>query len=381
MQIKTLDELTVDDKEILMRVDYNVPLRAGKVADETRLTASLPTLREVMDRARRLVLMSHLGRPKGRRAPGLSLAPVAERLSELLEHPVRHVPDCIGDEVAKILQDPEGPRVVLLENLRYHAEEEKDDEQFAKELARWGDVYINDAFGAAHRAHASTHAVARQFQDRGIGRLMERELQALGALLETPRKPFVAILGGVKISGKVDVIENLLSRVQQILVGGAMAFTFHRARGLETGKTKVEEDRVEMARELIAKAESAGVELLLPTDAILSKSAERSEGMLTRPVTEVGADEMAVDIGPDTVDQFRRRIFKAKTIFWNGPMGIFEVDDFSKGTLAVAQALADATAGAEGGGEAATVVGGGDSVAALQKLGLVDAMTHVSTGG
>ncbi|MBU1701621.1 MAG: phosphoglycerate kinase [Candidatus Eisenbacteria bacterium] len=378
MRIKTLAELSIENKDVLVRVDYNVPLKDGKVGDDTRLQASLPTIRRLLGPARRVILMSHLGRPKGKRVPEMSLAPVAKVLEDLLGQPVRFAPDCIGDEVQAILKDPQTPRVVLLENLRYHPEETDNDEGFAAELAQWGSVYVNDAFGAAHRAHASTYAVAKLFKERGMGLLMEREVAALASLLEAPRKPFAAILGGAKISGKVDVVENLLPIAQHILIGGAMAFTFLRARGLKTGLTLVEEDRIAMAGELLEKAEASGVELLLPIDAVLSQSAEKPQAVRTRPVEEIAGNEMAVDIGPKSTDLFRRTIMKAGTIFWNGPMGIFEVEEFSKGTLAVAQALADATGGPLA---TTTVVGGGDSVAAIKKLGLADAMTHVSTGG
>jgi phosphoglycerate kinase len=376
MQIKSLSELQLDDKSVLVRVDFNVPLAEGRVRDDTRLRASLPTLEALLPRARRVVLMSHLGRPKGKRVTEMSLAPAAERLSELLDRPVRQAPDCVGDGVKSLMDDPSTPQVVLLENLRFHPEEEANDEGFAKQLAQWGDVYVNDAFGSAHRAHASTHAAALCFQERGMGLLMEREVKALQSLLVDPKRPFAAILGGAKISGKVEVVENLLGKVQHILVGGAMAFTFLRAKGIATGKSLVEEDRVDVAGELLHRAESAGIEILLPVDTVLSRSAEGPKSVRVADLREIGDGEMGVDIGPKTTDLFRNRIQEARTIFWNGPMGIFEVDDFSKGTLAVARAVGESTR--EG---AVSVVGGGDSVAALHKLGLANAMTHVSTGG
>jgi phosphoglycerate kinase len=376
MAIRTLEELPLEGKRILVRVDYNVPLADGQVADDTRVRASLPTLRELRERARQVVLMSHLGRPKGQRKPEYSLAPVAKLLSELLGEEVAQAPDCIGDEVARLLEDPGAPRFVLLENLRFHPGEEADDEGFARELARWGEVYVNDAFGAAHRAHASIHAVANLFRDKGMGRLLQKELEALGSLLHDPAQPFVALLGGAKVSGKVEVLENLLGRARRILVGGAMAFTFLRAQGHPTGRTLVEEDLLDLARRILEEAAGKGTEVLLPEDALVSRSAEAPQETRVVAATEIGAEEMAVDIGPRTVERFREALADARTIFWNGPMGIFEVEAFREGTMRMAEAVAERTR--QG---AKSIVGGGDSVAALELLGLAGAMTHVSTGG
>jgi len=374
MRIKTLAELDLENRSVLLRVDFNVPLEKGRVADDTRVRAALPTIRAILERARRVVVMSHLGRPKGKVAAGLSLRPVAGVLEDHLSVPVLIAEPLAGGE-APASAGRAAP-LVLLENLRFHPEEEADDPGFAERLAVWGDVYVNDAFGAAHRAHASTHAVASFFEERGMGLLMQREVEALGALLGRPAAPFVVVLGGAKISGKVELVESLLDRAQTILIGGAMAFTFLRALGTATGRSLVEEDRVDLAGRLLAMARERTVDILLPADAVLSRDAGRPEGMRTAPIGGIAADEMGVDIGPATRALFGEKIRAARTVFWNGPMGIFEVEPFAQGTLDVARAVAAVTVAG-----ASSVVGGGDSVAALQRLGLAEAMTHVSTGG
>ena len=372
----TLRDIEPTGKRVLTRVDFNVPLHDGEVSDDTRLVATLPTLRYLLHKQARLVLMSHLGRPKGGPDPKYSLKPVARRLERLLRMPIAFAEDCIGADAesrSKQLRDGE---VLLLENLRFHAEEEKNDPGFARALAALGDLYVNDAFGTAHRAHASTEGVPRLLKPAAAGFLMEQELNHLGAALEHPARPFIAILGGAKISGKIDVITSLLSKVDALLIGGAMMFTFLRARGLATGRSLVEEDRVEMARQVSADAQQRGVELMLPVDCVASTATDGSAPSKVTAVDRLGPEEMGVDIGPETVKRFSERLQSAKTVLWNGPMGIFEVPAFAEGTLAVARALADAT-----GRGAVTIVGGGDSAAAVQQAGVAERLTHLSTGG
>ncbi|HET9326917.1 MAG TPA: phosphoglycerate kinase [Candidatus Eisenbacteria bacterium] len=372
----TLRDIDPTAKRVLTRVDFNVPLQDGEVSDDTRLVATLPTIRYLLHKQARLVLMSHLGRPKGGPDPRYSLKPVARRLERLLRMPIGFADDCIGtlaEQRSKQLKDGE---VLLLENLRFHPEEEKNDPGFARSLATLGDVYVNDAFGAAHRAHASTEGVARLLKPAAAGFLMEQELNHLGAALENPGRPFIAILGGAKISGKIDVITSLLSKVDALLIGGAMMFTFLRARGVATGRSLVEEDRVEMARRVTADAASRGVDLVLPVDCVASTASDGTAPGKVTAVDRLGAEEMGVDIGPETVKRFAEKIQNAKTVLWNGPMGVFEVPAFAEGTLAVARALADAT-----GRGAVTIVGGGDSAAAVQQAGVAERLTHLSTGG
>jgi phosphoglycerate kinase len=370
-------DLKVQGQRVLVRVDFNVPLDGGKVADDTRIVASLPTIRYLLEKGARVILMSHLGRPKGQPNPKYGMAPVAQRLSELLKMPVKMAPDCVGDATRALAMGLGDGQVLLLENLRFHAEEEANDAGFAKQLAELGQVYVNDAFGSAHRAHASTEAVAKLLPQAASGFLMQKELDYLGKALAEPRRPFVAVLGGAKISGKIDVIENLMGKVDSLLIGGAMMFTFEKAQGRETGRSLVEDDRVEMARKLLEAAKARGVDLVLPTDVLVGASAEKSDGSeKVVPVDQMPADLMGVDIGPATAQEYARRVAGAKTVVWNGPMGVFEVPAFAAGTLAVARAMADATSKG-----ATTVVGGGDSAAAVNQLGLEDKMSHVSTGG
>jgi phosphoglycerate kinase len=372
---QTIRDVDVAGKRCLVRVDFNVPLKDGLVADDTRLTASLPTLKYLRERKARVVLMSHLGRPKGV-DPKQSLKPVAARLGELLRLPVGFVPDCIGPEVEKRVSALRDGEVLLLENLRFHPEEEKDDEGFARSLARLGDVYVNDAFGSAHRAHASTEGVTRFLRPAVSGFLMEKEIEYLGRALETPARPFVAVLGGAKISGKVDVLQNLIGKVDRLLVGGAMMFTFLRARGVGTGKSLVEEDRVDMARQVLAEAGRRKVDLVLPVDCVASTAPDGSAPSRSCAVGDLRADEMGVDIGPATLERFAAALKDARTVVWNGPMGIAEVPAFANGTRAMAGLLAECTSRG-----ATTVVGGGDSVAAVQESGLADRLSHLSTGG
>ncbi len=371
--MRSLRDLDLAGKRVFIRADLNVPLEDGRITDTTRIDETLPTIRWVLDHDGRPVVASHLGRPKGARRPELSLRPVAESLAGVLHREVELAPDCVGEATERLV-DAIGPgRVVLLENLRFHAEEEKNDPGFARALARLADVYVNDAFGAAHRAHASTTGMARHFRDKAAGFLLEREVQFLSRLLHAPDEPFVAVLGGAKVSDKIGVIENLLDRVQTFCIGGAMAYTLLRAQGKPVGRSRVEEDKVALARETLARAARQGVRVLLPVDHL---GADRPEAGARTQVVSADAfpsDLLGVDIGPETVAAYRAEIARARTVFWNGPMGIFEIEAFSHGTVAIAQALA-ASSGT-------TVVGGGDSIAALGRAGMTGKVTHVSTGG
>ncbi len=374
MARRSLKALEVAGKRALVRVDFNVPLKAGHVEDDSRVRAALPTLRWLIERGARLVVMSHLGRPKGKVRPELSLAPVGRRLSELLGCPVALAPDAIGAEVEAMTSNLQAGGVLLLENLRFHPGETQNDPEFAGALARLGEVYVNDAFGAAHRAHASTEGVARLLTERASGLLLERELTVLGEMLAAPRRPFVAILGGAKISGKIDVIETLLPRLDRLLVGGGMMYTFLKAKGLEIGKSLLEEDRVAMARGLI---ERAGDKLLLPIDTRVAPSVDAQDrDPEIVAVDGMPADQLGVDIGPATVRAFGEALRGAGTVFWNGPLGIFEVPVFAKGTVAIAAEVARATDDG-----ATSIVGGGDSVAAIHAAGCAERVTHLSTGG
>ncbi|HVZ76681.1 MAG TPA: phosphoglycerate kinase [Gemmatimonadaceae bacterium] len=372
--VRDLRDADVRGRRALVRVDFNVPLDASQhVTDDTRIRAALPTIELLLDRGARVVLLSHLGRPKGKPEPKYSLAPVAQRLVELLpSRRVRFVGTTVGAEAVQATHDT-GVDVLLLENTRFLAGEEQNDAALSGQLAELGDFYVNDAFGSAHRAHASTEGVAHLLTPAVAGLLMEKELQYLGTALANPRRPFVAILGGSKISGKIDVIEALLPKVDALLVGGAMACTFYKAMGYETGTSLVEADRVDMARDLI---ERSGTRLILPHDATVAPSMD--EGGKSHAVRRdaIPTGEAMLDIGPDTAQSYSRAIASAKTVLWNGPMGVFEKPPFDKGTLAIARAMADATAKG-----ATTIVGGGDSAAAVEGAGLAERMSHVSTGG
>jgi phosphoglycerate kinase len=371
---KSLRDLEPASKRVLVRVDFNVPVKDGAVTDDTRIAAAMPTIRYLLHKGARVVLMSHLGRPKGGPDPRASLKPVAARLERLLRQPVAFAPDCVGPEVERMAAALKDGEVLLLENLRFHAEEEKNDEGFARRLAALGELYVNDAFGTAHRAHASTEGVTRFLRPAVAGFLMQKELDYLGGALESPARPFVAVLGGAKISGKIDVITALLPKVDRLLIGGAMMFTFLRAQEIATGRSLVEEDRLDTAREVLAQARQRGVELVLPTDCVASTAPDGTAPSRACAVSELRGDEMGVDIGPATIEQFTARLRDAKTVLWNGPMGIFEVAAFANGTLAVAAAMAELKG-------AVTIVGGGDSVAAIQQSGLAERFTHLSTGG
>ena len=370
MNKKTVRDLNVKNKRVLVRVDFNVPLDEKQgITDDTRIVAALPTIRYLLDQGAAVILMSHLGRPKGKPTPEFSLAPAAARLSELLGQPVRLAPDCVGPQVEQIAAALKPGEVLLLENLRFHAEEEKNDPAFAQQLAKLGELYVNDAFGAAHRAHASTEGVAH-YLPAAAGFLMEKELDFLGKALESPERPFVAILGGAKISDKIAVIDNLLGKVDKLLIGGGMANTFLKAKGLNIGESLVEESSLENARNLMARG---GDKLLLPVDAVVADRFDNQAQSQVVSVDKVPAGWRILDIGPASVALFKQVLAPAKTVIWNGPMGVFEFPQFAKGTFALAEELAHL--------KATTIIGGGDSAAAVEKSGLADQMTHISTGG
>jgi len=372
--VKDLTDGEVRGKRALVRVDFNVPLDdEGRITDDTRIRAALPTLELLLDRGARLVILSHLGRPKGKPEAKYSLQPVAKRLAELLKRPVNFVESTDSDEAQQATHVLKPGQVLLLENTRFLGGEETNDPRLARALAELGDCFVNDAFGAAHRAHASTAGVAEHLRPAVAGLLMQKELDYLGGALDNPKKPFVAILGGSKISGKIDVIEKLLPKVDGLLIGGAMACTFYKAMGLETGKSLVEPERVEMAKDLMARA---GTRLTLPHDALVAPSLDQPKA--ARPVSKnaIPKDQAMYDIGPQTAASYSRAIASARTVMWNGPMGVFETPPFDAGTRAVAQAMAAATAKG-----ATTIVGGGDSASACAEAGLDDKMSHVSTGG
>ncbi len=371
----TLRDVDLTGRRVLVRLDLNVPLdKSGTIADDTRIRRSLPTIRYILDAGGKAVLMSHLGRPKGTRAAEFTLRPVADRLGDLLSTAVPLAEDCVGEEVEKRVAGMANGDVLLLENLRFHPEEETNDDGFARRLASLGDVYVNDAFGTAHRAHASTAGVTAFLPIAVAGFLMEKEIEYLGRALGTPKRPFLAILGGAKVSGKLEVVQNLLDRVDALLVGGGMACTFLKARGLDVGASLVEEDLVDVARETQEDAERKGIAMLLPVDAVIAEKVEAGAVQKRVPVGNIPPGWRMLDIGPETVKIFSEAIVGAMTVVWNGPMGVFEIPGFSDGTEAVAKAMASL----EG---RTSIVGGGDSVAAVNRLGLESRMSHVSTGG
>jgi phosphoglycerate kinase len=370
----TVKDLALKGKKVFCRVDFNIPLDAdGHITDDTRIVAALPTIRHIIDQGGQLILASHLGRPKGTANPKYSLAPVAPYLAKLLGKNVAMAPDCIGPEVKALVNGMENGDVLLLENVRFHSGEEKNDSDFSRNLASLADLYVNDAFGSAHRAHASTEGVARLLSPAVAGFLMEKEILYLGQALTTPKRPFVAVLGGAKVSDKIPVIENLLDKVDTLLIGGGMAYTFLKAQKFPVGKSLVEEEQITLAGELLTKAAAKSVQLRLPEDHVIAAEFRSEAPHKVCANKDFPEGWMGLDIGPATVERYSGILKEAATVVWNGPMGVFEFDAFSTGTFAIARALADS--------EAVSIIGGGDSVAAVKKAGLEDSMTHISTGG
>ena len=368
-----LKDLDVKGKRVFVRADFNVSLDGDRITDDTRIRSALPTIQYLLENDAKVILASHLGRPKGKVVEKYSLAPVAKHLSELLGRDVVKADDCIGPAVQELALKLQPGEVLLLENLRFHAEEEKNDPAFAKELASLAEVYVNDAFGTAHRAHASTAGIAA-YLPAAAGFLLEKELKFLGEALENPQRPFVAILGGAKVSDKIGVIQNLLGKVDKLLIGGGMSYTFLKARGLEIGKSLLEADKMDLARQLEEEAKARGVELLLPVDVVVADEFSETANRKAVSVEEIPADWEGMDIGPKTIELFQKALAGAKTVVWNGPLGVFEMEPFSTGTKAIAEALANLT-------DATTIIGGGDSAAAVEQLGYADKITHISTGG
>ena len=371
----SIRDLDLSGKRVFIRADFNVPIDNGVVGDDTRIRASLPTIKYALEKGATVVLASHLGRPKGQPNPKYSLKPVAARVGELLGRPVAFATDCVGDAASTaVAAAQKSGRIVLLENLRYHPEEEKNEDGFAKALASLADLYVNDAFGAAHRAHASVEGITRHVPRAAAGLLMERELQYLGRVLESPDRPLVAILGGAKVSDKLEVIQNFLGRVDRLVIGGAMAYTFLKARGVPVGRSLVEDDKLDNAREIEARAKARNLPLGLPVDHVVTEKLEPAATGVTLDVGDAAiGDRLGVDIGPKTIAAYTEMIKDAKTLVWNGPMGVFENPAFANGTNAIARAVADVTG--------TTIIGGGDSIAAINEAGLADRMSHISTGG
>ena len=387
-QIRSIEDMDLAGKRLFLRVDFNVPLDGNTVADDNRIVAALPTIKLARDKGAKIILASHLGRPKGKPNPKYSMVPVGARLAELLGCEVLVPEDCIGDGPKKLVQDLREGGIVLLENLRYHDAEEADDEAFAKQLAALCDVYVNDAFGAAHRAHASVHALPLMVAERGAGLLMQKEVTALTALLDKPERPFVAVLGGAKVSDKIAVVDNLITKVDKLIIGGAMAYTFKLAQGAKVGKSLVEADQVQVAKDALEKAKARGVQLLIPTDDIVATPVKTDKlDKKGRAIIEwqnahavsgdISETEAGLDIGPATAKTYCAAIADAKTVLWNGPMGMFEDKRFAEGTLAVGKAVAEATQK----GGAKSIIGGGDSVTAVNQAGLGNQVTFMSTGG
>ncbi len=373
----TIDNVQLNGKRVLVRVDFNVPLDENQnITDDKRITSALPTIKKIIKDGGKAILMSHLGRPKGEAKPEFSLKPVADKLSELLNQEVKFASDSVGADVEKLVAELNDGDVLLLENLRFHKAETDNGEEFAKALAAFGDIFVNDAFGTAHRAHASTEGVTKLIDTCVAGYLMQKELDFLHSAIAEPKRPFTAILGGAKITGKIDVIEKLLEKVDTLIIGGGMAYTFYKAQGFEIGTSLLDADKVELAKEMLVKFEASKVNVLLPVDVKIAKDFDNNSPSEVVKVSEMPADQMGLDIGPETIELFCNEIKKSKTVVWNGPMGVFEFSNFAAGTNEVANALVEAT---ENGG--ITIVGGGDSAAAIKQAGLDDKVSHVSTGG
>lgn len=372
---KSIEDLDVAGKRVLVRCDFNVPMNDnGEITDDIRIKSALPTIKYILDNKGKAVIMSHLGRPKGEAKPEFSLKPIAKRLSELLGKEVRFADDdnVVSEETKTLVNDMKDGDVVLLQNTRYRNEETKNGEDFAKELASLADLYVNDAFGTAHRAHASNVGVSKELPS-AVGYLVKKEIDIMGKAMEKPEKPFIAILGGAKVSDKIGVIENLLDKVDSIIIGGGMVFTFLKAKGLEIGNSLIEEDKVELASEILKKAKEKNVDFLLPTDVVVAKEFKNDTEFKTVDVENMPTDMMGLDIGDKSIELFSDAIKKAKTVVWNGPMGVFEMSNFAKGTMEIAKAMAES--------DAVTIIGGGDSAAAVEQSGLESKMTHISTGG
>ncbi len=368
-----IEDLELKGKKVLVRVDFNVPLDGKIITDDTRITATVPTIKYIIERGGKVILMSHLGRPEGKVNPKYSLEPVAKKLGEILGKEVALAPDCVGDEVKAIVNKMREGDVILLENLRFHAEEEKNDAEFSKKLAELGDLYVNDAFGAAHRAHASTAGITKYISKSAAGLLMQKEIKYINDAIENPERPFIAILGGAKVSDKIGVIENLMKKADAIIIGGAMTYTFMKATGRKIGNSLVENDKMDVAKDLIKKSLDTGVPIYFPIDHVIADkfAADANTKIVMRGRIPNGWEGM--DIGPATVEKYKSVLSDAKTIVWNGPVGVFEFDAFAKGSFAIAKILAES--------KAITIVGGGDCVAAVQKSGFADKITHISTGG
>ncbi len=373
--VASLTEADISGKRILVRADFNVPLDdSGNITDDTRIKAALPTIQDLVGKGGKVILCSHMGRPKGAVKEELRLTPVAKRLSELLGQDVTKCDDCVGDSVASIVNSMSNGQVVLLENLRFHNEEEANDPEFAKQLAANADLYVNEAFGTAHRAHASTEGVTHYLSPSVAGYLIEKELDYLQDAVDNPKRPLAAIIGGSKVSSKIGVIETLLDKCDKLLIGGGMIFTFYKARGLKVGNSLVEEDKLELAKSLEAKAKEQGVELLLPTDVVVADNFAPDANARTVSINDIPDGWMGLDIGPDSIKVFQDALADCNAVIWNGPMGVFEFDKFAAGTEAIAHTLA-------GKSDAVTIIGGGDSVAAVEKVGVAEKMSHISTGG
>jgi len=372
----TLNDIDCKGKTVLMRVDFNVPIKDGKISDDNRIVQALKSIKFVVEHGAKLILTSHLGRPAGEPSPEFSLKPVADHLATLVDVPVHFAEDCIGEKADSVIKKAKKGEIVLLENVRFHAGEKKNDSGFAKQLAAHADLFVNDAFGSSHRAHASVAGVTEILQPSVSGFLLEKEIRYLEESVNNPARPFVAILGGAKVSDKIGVIENLLNKVDTIIIGGGMTYTFYKAKGLPIGNSLVEDDKVDLARELMEKAKSAGVSLMLPVDSVVAKEFKNDAEHKIVPQDGIEDGWMALDIGPESAIGFGNQIKDAKTVVWNGPMGVFEMENFSDGTFTVAEALAEATKKG-----ATTIIGGGDSASAIKLAGLEDKVSHVSTGG